>query len=175
MTNDQRIDEIRERCEAATPGPWDDKLTAVYKDETAIRICGEFYNFDADAFFVAQARQDIPYLLEQLAERDKELKRLQKEVAALAIESIEREKTLAKLEAEVMVWAKAEQEGRLVVLPCKVERIKDAVQKLYESNGCLYSDIGLSHDYGDCSQGCYQCVVDGLRAEAEAALKGGTA
>lgn len=64
----------------------------------------------------------------------------------------------------------AEQDGRCVVLPCKVERIKDAAQKLYESNGCLYSDIGLSHDYGDCSQGCYQCVVDGLRAEADAAL-----
>ena len=69
MTNDQRIAEIEARCELATPGPWDDKLTAVYKDETAIRICGEFYNFDADAFFVAQARQDIPYLLAQLAER----------------------------------------------------------------------------------------------------------
>ena len=42
-----------------------------------------------------------------------QLAALQKEVASLAIESIEREKTLARLEAEVMVWAKAEQEGRL--------------------------------------------------------------
>ena len=47
----------------------------------------------------------IESLQAQLAERDKELKRLQKEVASLAIESIEREKTLAKLEAEVMqLW-----------------------------------------------------------------------
>ena len=60
MTNDQRIDEIRERCEAATPGPWDDKLTAVYKDETAIRICGEFYNFDADAFFCSSGTSRHP-------------------------------------------------------------------------------------------------------------------
>ena len=81
MTN--RIAEIAARCEAATPGPWDDKLTAVYKDETAIRICGEFYNFDADAFFVAQARQDIPYLLSQLAERDRTIERLREAIASV--------------------------------------------------------------------------------------------
>lgn len=49
-----------------------------------------------------------------------EIERLTKEVTHLAIESVEREKALSKLEAEVSVWAEAEQDGRLVVLPCKV-------------------------------------------------------
>ena len=73
----------------------------------------ERYKDDRNAIMFAPCiSEDMLFLLSQLAERDKELKRLQKEVASLAIESIEREKTLAKLEAEVMVWAKAEQEGR---------------------------------------------------------------
>jgi len=45
---------------------------------------------------------------------------LQKEVARLARESIEREKALARLEAEVQVWADAERDGQLVVLPYKL-------------------------------------------------------
>ena len=60
----------------------------------------------------------------------------------------------------------AEREQRCVVLPCKVERIKEAVQGIYESYGCPYCDIGLSHGYGDCRKGCFQCIVDGLHAEA---------
>ena len=63
---------------------------------------------------------------------------------------------------------RAEEEGRCVVLPCKVSRIEEAIQSLYENNGCLYNDIGLSNDYGDCRKGCFRCVCDGLRAEAEA-------
>ena len=49
--------------------------------------------------------------------KDGRNKQPQKELAQLAIESVEREKVLAKLEAEVEVWAQAEADGRLVVLP----------------------------------------------------------
>ncbi len=66
--------------------------------------------------FAADITDEAADLIESL---QAQLAAIQKEVASLAIESIEREKTLARLEAEVMVWAKAEQEGRLVVLPCK--------------------------------------------------------
>jgi len=57
---------------------------------------------------------------EEFAAAKKDVGYLTREVSALARESVEREKALAKLEAVVTAWAKAESEGRLVVLPCKV-------------------------------------------------------
>jgi len=60
-----RTDEIEARLKAATPGPWDDKITAVYKVNTAIRICGDFHDFKRDAFFIANAPSDIAYLLSE--------------------------------------------------------------------------------------------------------------
>ena len=153
MTN--RIAEITARCEAATPGPWRTQdrgdYIEIHDNHTWAKALSPFARVEGDEFhnaaFIAHAREDIPYLLSQLAvakegcencdiarrdfalsqspeyvnratmldkihvlqqrlaERDREIERLRKEVASLAIESIEREKTLAKLEAEVMqLW-----------------------------------------------------------------------
>ena len=99
MENAELIKALKEDAEWAHANEWETPITL-----------GDNLNGAADLIESLQA---------QLAERDKELKRPQKEVAALAIESIEREKTLARLEAEVMVWAKAERDGLCVVLPCK--------------------------------------------------------
>ena len=60
---------------------------------------------------------------------------------------------------------------RVVVLPCKVERIKDSINEFCERHGCIYDDIDLANDFGDCRKECFQCIYDGLCAEA-AALKG---
>lgn len=62
----QELAEIKARCKAATEGPWDDKVTAVYKDNTAIRICADFHNFESDAYFIARARADIPALIAEI-------------------------------------------------------------------------------------------------------------
>ena len=67
-----RINEIKARLKAATPGPWDDKLTAVYKDCTAIRICGDFHHFKTDAAFIANAPSDISYLLSEIEQLERE-------------------------------------------------------------------------------------------------------
>lgn len=75
---------------------------------------------------------------------------------------------------EATALTKAQQDGRLVVLPCEVERLKEIVQKLHDSYGCLYGDIDLPYDYGDCSKGCWQCIVDGLHKETDTALKSPT-
>ena len=53
-----RLEEIRKRCDAATPGPWKypgclEKKIAIAKDPS-------------NAEFIAHSREDIPYLLEQL-------------------------------------------------------------------------------------------------------------
>lgn len=73
---------------------------------------------------------------------------------------------------QINEWAKAHTEGRLAVLPCSVERIKDAVHRAWKVYGCMCEEIGIPNDYWDCRKECFQCVADGLRAEAEAALRG---
>lgn len=77
------IAEVTAREAAATPGPWDDKVTAVYKDGTAIRICGDFYNFDHDARFIAHAREDIPRLLNLVKQQHEEIAQLKEGLEAM--------------------------------------------------------------------------------------------
>jgi len=70
-----RIQEIRARCDTATPGPWETALDVGKKYYIAppsygIRdFCYLSGGFDReqDASFIAHAREDIPYLLSQLA------------------------------------------------------------------------------------------------------------
>lgn len=56
---DKRIEEIKARCEAATPGPWD-----IILNGHNIKVERTPANID----FIAHAREDIPWLLDQLAE-----------------------------------------------------------------------------------------------------------
>ena len=83
-----KIDEIRARCEAATPGKWEadyntpfsTDVTGIMADEGYVILAdGGFddeYPREEDAEFIAHAREDIPYLIELLAEQDAEIKRL---------------------------------------------------------------------------------------------------
>lgn len=83
MLTDERIRDIRERCEAATPGPWRAvwkgntiKSHRVYADGPEVRniACGISPKTE-NAEFIANARKDIPALLDELdrlrAEADK--------------------------------------------------------------------------------------------------------
>ena len=82
--NTDRIADIRARCEAASKGAdevWDWRI--------------------ADTDRIAHAREDIPYLLEQLERTEADRDALRNEVIRLAQESVRRDATLAKLEAEV--------------------------------------------------------------------------
>lgn len=67
-----RINDIRERCEAATPGPWtveNTKLSRAVIGGTVelLNWAGDkpFYSKD-DFAFIAHAREDIPFLLAEL-------------------------------------------------------------------------------------------------------------
>jgi len=76
MIDEKRIAEIRERCEKASPGPWNINNVEIGNGK---RIC-LFENqiqgtdnkpvgaTDSNAGFIAHAREDIPYLLDCLAE-----------------------------------------------------------------------------------------------------------
>ena len=69
----ERLAQIRQRCEAATPGPWVEEdgfiLTAAGQ-----RMVADFVPFSANSEFMAAARDDVPYLLAEIerltAERD---------------------------------------------------------------------------------------------------------
>lgn len=83
-----REDEIRARCDNATPGPWQPSNGAsnvdyAYPDHVRWTRVGDdgrrYTSFvascsghgchnNADAHFIAHAREDIPYLLQRIAE-----------------------------------------------------------------------------------------------------------
>lgn len=83
------LDEIRERAEKATEGPWKYEEES-YKDEenrwqsaTTVEdgrgdevLHDDGYLDDDDAQFIAAARTDIPKLLSHISKQDEELKRL---------------------------------------------------------------------------------------------------
>ena len=67
MTLDSRLKEIKERCEAATEGPWN----AVTDDDKRFWIESEsgenWDNFnEPTVYFIAHARTDVPMLLEMV-------------------------------------------------------------------------------------------------------------
>ena len=78
----ERLQAIRARCEQATPGPWSWAPGYVLVSARGDRILVLDYTYgprqltEADAEFVAHAREDVPALLE-------EVERLQAEVRAL--------------------------------------------------------------------------------------------
>lgn len=86
---DKRINQIKERVEKATPGRW--KVEKVYHEEpyeefikSAAIVCrnriitrNDWSNpVMADLEFIANARQDIPYLLKKIEELEQEVMKL---------------------------------------------------------------------------------------------------
>lgn len=69
MIDEKRIAEIRERYKAATPGPWYIPLSGNYIESERGRLIYVFgfeEQANVDIRFVAQSREDIPYLLEEI-------------------------------------------------------------------------------------------------------------
>jgi hypothetical protein len=102
-----RIAEIAARCEAATQGPWETNwLDDCFIEPRICMIpangCYDYDKFGANSEFIAHAREDIPYLLSQLAEREKEIERLRE--AQRWIPMTER---LPEAEHIVIAWVKS--------------------------------------------------------------------
>lgn len=92
MTNSDRLQEIRERAAAATPGPWAlewDSAGSEYPEpdspwpwriEAVCNIIEENdQNPTADGEFIAEARSDIPWLLQLVTDQQKEIEDLRAE------------------------------------------------------------------------------------------------
>ena len=69
------ISAIRERCEAVSEGEWVSyeairfshlRAYSVRRENGAVEVAGDLFRVDAD--FIAHARQDIPALLDYIAE-----------------------------------------------------------------------------------------------------------
>lgn len=93
MTPEQ-LKAIRERCEAATAGPWADNGTSIDQHWTAVpkdwatvvglEECGSPYQpwqrlvlKESDAAFIAHARTDVPALLDLVASLQERVKELE--------------------------------------------------------------------------------------------------
>ena len=183
--NDNRIAEIQQRCEAATPSPWEVEkyyhdepyeqfiksaaVVSTYEDGSKRTITRNNWSNPvvADLEFIAHAREDIPYLLAQLAERDKEIERL-------------------KASRLVVLSCKVGDTVYLVLPKCRASRIPLAECNFFECDDCprnkreifeqkattemlsmmLFEKYNTLYVFGK--------TVFLTRAEAEAALKGGT-
>lgn len=68
--SEERLREIRERAEAATPGPWiTQRFTRVWSQASEEWVVAPYDGTQTqDADFIAHARQDIPDLLAALEE-----------------------------------------------------------------------------------------------------------
>lgn len=76
MNDTNREAEIRERERAATGGPWKASGCAIFSEHPTedLAIYDEGGHTEADAAFIAHAREDIPYLLSALdSEREAQL------------------------------------------------------------------------------------------------------
>ncbi len=124
---DQRISEITARCEAATTGPWaatgsgadirvchteDGKCVCCLAlmgkwDETGTPTKETSEQWEGDAAFIARAREDIPYLLSQLAECAKQVEMYKKAMEGLAEICTDRDAEIERLR-EAQRWTDTE-------------------------------------------------------------------
>lgn len=78
-----RLEEIRKRYEAATPGPWEVKGYRPYDTEgpnappilRAGPVDVRNDNMKADADFIGHSREDIPWLMEMVEKQERALKK----------------------------------------------------------------------------------------------------
>jgi cell division septum initiation protein DivIVA len=70
----KRLEEIRERLNKATPGPWDIHRYSV-EDWNGNQVCGDFTH-EEDKAFIFHAPDDIKYLLEQFTALQEENEKL---------------------------------------------------------------------------------------------------
>lgn len=117
-----RDNEIRQRCEAATPGPWKLLVRGNTVKSFAIEgVCGGMKYVDrSDAAFIAASRTDIPYLLDRIAELRVEIERKDQVLAVMENDVINAEMNLQRLTDEIERLREASR-----WIPCK-DRLPEA-------------------------------------------------
>lgn len=134
--DDQTLDAIRQRVEAATEGPWrregDSFVSTATIDQWGhevsylVEVCGGFGPADAD--FIAHARADVPALLA--------------EVESLRTERDAWERKAKVREDQVGVW-KTLLYRRIGTLEDRVVRLTEALTRIRKCVGAQAEDEGL--------------------------------
>lgn len=168
-----RIQEIRERLEAATPGPWmwenDNKLISVnphpgdefgYVLEGAIDAeNGESFIDvgDPDALFVATAHEDTAYLLSEVERLQEQSKRWEKAFDNADKQYLKKEKELAELKRRFNEFDK-----NTLDLVNENIREKKRLRKALEEAVHKYETGDMESDFADILDGMYEVCKDAL-------------
>lgn len=155
MITDERLKEIKARAEAATPGPWNSwavvdgiphNHVASPTEEIAELDNGEYIenpNMDADAKFIAHARQDVPDLIAEVERLEAKLKNVTEGV-------------VGRMPSEYAA------QHKLAAIRKKAEPIDDVLENIRRFRGGR-ADVKV---YADDEPGSVKFIVplDGLRA-----------
>ena len=99
----ERLQEIKVRCELATPGPWKVKRGGI-EDYCCNHICADFSIISHGDFenrnFIANAREDVSALIEALEEANKRIEELNEEVKIVSNDYFDIGDKLGKMTAE---------------------------------------------------------------------------
>lgn len=148
-----RLSEIRARCEAATPGPWDYKTNRHpnsngtpwgWLDGPAGNMCWSGCQSRVDAAFIAHAREDIPFLLA-------EVEKLNKFADAYAPSSRIIALYLAKFcdrslpYAEMISDAARRADSEITALTARAEKAEAALSDMRFA--CVNKDPGTPHQF----------------------------
>lgn len=166
----KKIDEIRERCDSATPGPWfyncgQDVYQSSYciknKNNLIIGLDGGLCV--NNAIFITRAREDVPYLLGEVERLTVELKaHEEKDKCGQWFDAVQLAKIAMNL-MKVKEFEQAAEAGRLVTLPCKsgdtIYAVNSHSRKIIE---CSVDYIELEdemiiHISYDSNEVCYEC------------------
>lgn len=71
--NVEKLNEIKERTEKATSGPWEADLSRVYYGEENDELVCEIWKSFDDATFIAHAREDVPALVAEVERLNAEI------------------------------------------------------------------------------------------------------
>lgn len=114
---DSRLDEIKARAEKAMPGPWktvehgntvkSHAIVAINHDVSIIPIAAGISPKTKDANFIANSREDIPYLLDQITALQQENKKDYKDMRKFQGEYIRLIQENAVLKSELSELKKA--------------------------------------------------------------------
>jgi hypothetical protein len=73
MTTEQRIEQIKERTDKATKGEW--RTRSTHPPDQGFKVAEIAYSsvvlLNDDADFIANAREDVPFLLARIAELER--------------------------------------------------------------------------------------------------------
>jgi hypothetical protein len=138
----QHLDAIRARCEAATPGPWELTKDGRYEDHDECRInlpndTIELCSYE-NGEFIAHARTDVPDLLaevEQLTQYNKLIYEFYKEKDEKAL------KTIQDVTADRDAWRrKAEcMESRLASMTAERDALIASLRNNDKCETCMHS------------------------------------